>query len=100
MSGAPAMEVDAGTGLAPQRLIVSRHGQVGVIALASHEGERVRLTPERLESLLEAIRRLGGCDDVALLMLLGGVREFCLGADLARLRTASAAEAERYLRVG
>lgn len=73
---------------------------VTVVTLAPDRAERSRLTPARLEALASVLDRLSARDDVALIVLFGGAREFCLGADLDVLRAASAVEADRYLRLG
>lgn len=79
---------------------VRREDGLGVVTLAPTRSQCSRLTPARLEALGEAVERLASDEHVALIVLFGGAREFCLGADLDLLRAASAAEAERYLRLG
>lgn len=79
---------------------LTREGPVAVLALPAAAGDRVKLTPSRLAGLARAVGDLAEDADTALLLLFGGAREFCLGADLAALRAADAAGAEAYLAEG
>lgn len=94
-SNRPGAAVDA-TGAA-----VTFHGEgpLALVTLGSPSG-RPLLTGEVLASLAAALDHAFGRDDIALVLLCGGGRAFCLGADLDHLRAASDIEAERYLRQG
>lgn len=92
--------MNAMTGRQDELIAVRCDHGLGVVTLAPASVQRSSLTPARLEALAEAIDSLAGREDVAVIVVLGGRREFCLGADPDLLRAAPAAEAERYLRLG
>src|SRR5215831_13913278 len=79
---------------------LARDGAVASLTVGQDDGARIRLTPARLVAIAEAVERINRDRDVALLVIFGGRREFCIGADLDLLREASGPEAERYLRLG
>jgi enoyl-CoA hydratase/carnithine racemase len=79
---------------------LTRDGPVAVLAMPARPGDRVKLTPSRLAGLARAVEAVSRDADAALLLLFGGAREFCLGADLGALRASDRAAAEAYLAEG
>lgn len=74
----------------------TREGPVALVRMGVG-GQRIRLTPALLEALGATLRRLAQLEDPTLIVLAGGPREFCLGADLDALRSAAA---PAYLALG
>lgn len=75
-------------------------GTVGLLHLAEGEEGRVVLTEARIKRLLNEVEALARDDSLALVLVTGGAKTFCLGADLSALRTGTLADTERYLRAG
>ena len=62
----------------------------GVVAVALNRPQSHNaMTPQMITELTEAFRRLGGEEDVRLLILTGRGRSFCAGADLSSMRAAA-----------
>lgn len=73
---------------------------VGLLHLAEGEEDRVVLTETRVMRLLSEVETLARNESLALVLVTGGAKTFCLGADLPALRTGKPADTERYLRAG
>jgi enoyl-CoA hydratase/carnithine racemase len=87
------------TSLSPVR--VDRKGAVATVRLeATSTSCRVLLTPDHLQALSAILTGLARDDELALVLLASGGREFCLGADIPYLRSCRHDAAEAYLRQG
>lgn len=73
---------------------------IAALRLAPNAARRSVLTPDRLASLHATLDELARREDVALVVIFGGSREFCLGADVEVLGDSAAGEADGYLRMG
>jgi crotonobetainyl-CoA hydratase len=73
---------------------------VGLLHLADGEEDRVVLTEARVMRLLADVETLARDESLALVLVTGGTKTFCLGADLPALRTGKPEDMERYLRAG
>ncbi|MDI6739538.1 MAG: enoyl-CoA hydratase-related protein, partial [Candidatus Edwardsbacteria bacterium] len=73
---------------------------VGLLSLAEEEEGRVVLTEARVMRLLAEVEVLARDESLGLVLVTGGAKAFCLGADLPALRAGKPADTERYLRAG
>lgn len=73
---------------------------VGLLSLAEGEEGRVVLTEARVMRLLAEVEALARDESLGLVLVIGGAKAFCLGADLPALRAGKPADTERYLRAG
>lgn len=75
-------------------------GNVALVLLCPDASGRIRLTTALLDSLAEAVCDLERSAEVALVLLSGKGRDFCVGADLGRLRFDSPERVDAYLKLG
>lgn len=75
-------------------------GAVALVLLCPDASGRIRLTPALLNSLADAVCELEWSTEIALVLLSGKGREFCVGADLDRLRSDSPERVDAYLKRG
>lgn len=73
---------------------------IGLLHLAEGEEDQVVLTEARVMRLLADVETLARDESLALVLVTGGTKTFCLGADLSALRTGKPEDRERYLRAG
>lgn len=79
---------------------VDLDGAVALVLLCPDASGRIRLTPALLNSLADTVCDLERSAEVALVLLSGKGREFCVGADLDRLRSDSPERVDAYLKHG
>lgn len=75
-------------------------GNTALVLLCPDAGGRIRLNPALLASLADAMGDLERSAEIALVLLSGKGREFCVGADLDRLRSDSSERVDAYLKLG
>ncbi|MCK9364359.1 MAG: enoyl-CoA hydratase/isomerase family protein [Syntrophales bacterium] len=73
---------------------------MGLLSLAEGEEDRLILTEARVMGLLAKVEALAHDESLGLVLVTGGAKTFCLGADLPVLRASEPADMERYLRAG